>query len=93
MLSPCGDVVIPLILVHHVRMALLQNGDLTAVTFIIIFTDSATSVDFESMNSPLLSVNNFSGAPDICIHDLKIALRMTYGSSELTKLDTDSLVA
>ena len=71
----------------------LLNSDLAAVTLTVIFIDSAISVNFELANSPLLSVKNISGAPYIYIYDLKIALRMTSGSFDLTKLDTDSLVA
>ena len=67
----------------------LLNGDLAAVTLTVIFIDSAISINFELASSPLLPVKNFLDAPYICIHDLKIALRMTYGSFDLTKLDTD----
>ena len=58
-----------------------------------IFTASAISRNLELANSPLLSVKNFSSAPYICIHDLKIALSMTSGSFDLTKFDTDNPVA
>ena len=51
------------------------------------------SINLELANSLLLSVKTFSGAAYICIHALKIAFRMTSGSFDLTKLDTDNLVA
>ena len=72
----------------------LLNGDSAAVTLTVMFIDSAISTNFETANSLPLSVKNFSGAPYICIHDLKITfLRMTSGSFDLAKLDTDNIVA
>ena len=71
----------------------LLNGDSAAVTLTVMFIDSAISINFELTNSPLLSVKNVSVALYICIHDLKIALRMTSGSFDLRKLDTDNLIA
>ena len=71
----------------------ILNDDSTAVFLTVIFIYSAISVNFELANLLLLSVKNFPGAPYICIHDLKMPLRMTYGSFDLTKLDSDSLVA
>ena len=72
---------------------LLLNSDSAAVTLTVIFIDPAISINFELPDSPPFTVKNFSGAPYICIHDLKIALKMTSCSFDLTKLDTDSLVA
>ena len=71
----------------------LLNGDSAAVTLTVMFIHSAISIDFELANSQPLSVKHFSDAPCMCIHDLKIALRMTSGSFDMAKLDTDNLVA
>ena len=71
----------------------LLNGDSAAVTLTMIFIDSAISIKLLLANSPPLSVRNFSGAPYICIHDLKMPLRIVSGSFDLTKLETDNLVA
>ena len=79
----CGSSNILLIMLAMMRLCqstiLLLNGDSAAATFTAIFIDSAISINFEFANSLLLSAKNFSGALYICIHDLKIALRMTSG--------------
>ena len=102
MLNPCRDVVIPLIILcpscqlwwsHSLSTSPLLHGDSAAVTLTVIFIDSTMSINLELANSLLLSVKNFSGAAYICIHGLKIAFRMTSGSFDLTKLDTDNPVA
>ena len=67
----------------------LLNDDSAAVTLTVIFKDSVISINFKVTNSLLLSVKYFSGASNICIHDL----RMTYGFFDLTKFETDYLVA
>ena len=55
----------------------LLNSDSAAVTLTVMLIDFAISINFEFVNSLSLSVKDFSGASYICIHDLKIALRMT----------------
>ena len=73
--------------------SLLLNDDSADVTLSIVFIDSVISINFELTNFLPLSANNISGARYICIHDLKIASRMTSGSTDLAKLDADNLVA
>ena len=70
-----------------------QLNDYSAsVTLTTVFIDSVIKIKFKQANSPPISFNNFSGAPYVCSHDLKIALRKTSNSLYLAKVDNDSLV-
>ena len=91
MLNPCRDVWLYFFhLWWSFFFQLVHYGDSAAVTLIVIFIDSAISINFELANSLPLSVKNFSGAPYIFIQDLKIVLRMICGPFYLTKRETDN---
>ena len=60
----------------------LLEGDSAAVEMNLIFIYLHMSKNIPFANSPPLSDINFSAALYVCIHELKMALRITSGSLE-----------
>ena len=71
----------------------LLNGDSAAVAFTVMFIALHISKNSALANSPPLLVKNFLGATKIWIQLLNIALMITLGSLDVTKVDADNLVA